>query len=499
MRWRSSRCRRLRRGLVDCASAGRSGRRAGRRARSSMACTTSITPPPSSITTSCSCRCGRSPATPSMPDCGAAASRIGSCSGSRSAWRCGRNISWWCWRRRWLCSCSSTAMRARRCHVRPLGRDRGRARGDGAAPPLARAKRFSPLCLCQRACRARARPDRPRPASAGVRARPIGLSAAGAADRRRAGVAAAQIKAPVAANADAFDRRIVTLLAFGPAATTVALSALTGRGTIAMWGYPLWLFLGLWIVLDARNAIEPVAPRPHRGAMGHRVRAVRDRLRRQLFAASRSTTVIARCSIPAIGSPTNSPAAFVPPPASRWSTSSAPCGMAARRPLRARAAAGADRRRPRRAPWIDLGDLRSKGAVVVWTGGDPAVIPVALRGIAGDAQVQPPFTLPFRRGGHILTVGWAILRPLPAFARAGKTRFGRVGKAKRAHASFDGLCSIAWARRPRWRRCGSIAIRAFAHPRRHAAAAPLRHGFDHARDPRRRSPRSRARSRSAGF
>src|SRR5204863_115303 len=63
---------------------------------------------------------------------------------------------------------------------------------------------------------------------------------------------------PGAAKADAFDRRIVTLLAFGPAATTVALSALTGRGAIAMWGYPLWLFLGLWIVLYARAAIEPV-------------------------------------------------------------------------------------------------------------------------------------------------------------------------------------------------------------------------------------------------
>jgi hypothetical protein len=73
---------------------------------------------------------------------------------------------------------------------------------------------------------------------------------------------------------------------------------------------------------------------------------------------------------------------------------------------------------PRRAPWIDLGDLRTKGAVVVWTGSDPAVMPLALRGIAGDAQVQPPFTLPFRRGDQVLTVGWAILRPLPAFARA---------------------------------------------------------------------------------
>jgi hypothetical protein len=54
--------------------------------------------------------------------------------------------------------------------------------------------------------------------------------------------------------------------------------------------------------------------------------------------------------------------------------------------------------------------------VVVWTDGDPAVIPVGLRAIAGDAQVQPSFTLPFRRGDHVLTVGWAILRPQPAFA-----------------------------------------------------------------------------------
>ena len=71
---------------------------------------------------------------------------------------------------------------------------------------------------------------------------------------------------------------------------------------------------------------------------------------------------------------------------------------------------------PRRAPWIDLGDLRSKGGVVLWTDGDPNVMPVAYRSLAGDAQVQPPFRLQFRRGGRELTVGWAILRPQPAFA-----------------------------------------------------------------------------------
>jgi hypothetical protein len=80
---------------------------------------------------------------------------------------------------------------------------------------------------------------------------------------------------------------------------------------------------------------------------------------------------------------------------------------------------------PRRAPWIDLGDLRSKGAVVVWTcgenirsscDGDLRAMPPPFRGIAADALVQPPFTLPFLRGDMVLHVGWAILPPSPSFA-----------------------------------------------------------------------------------
>jgi Dolichyl-phosphate-mannose-protein mannosyltransferase len=224
-------------------------------------------------------------------------------------------------------------------------------------------------------------------------------------------------KAPVAAAADAFDRRIVTLLAFGPALTTTALSALSGRGTVAMWGYPLWLFLGLWIVLAARNAIEP-ARLARIGAVwaavfvlfslafvtsyavlpgiDHRYRAV-------FFPGDRLADELARRFRAATGSPLTYVIGDM------WDGGNV---------------AHYAREQPRvlidgipsRAPWIDLGDLRTKGAVVVWTDGDPAIMPVGLRGIAGDAQVQPPFTLPFRRGGGTLTVGWAILRPHPAFA-----------------------------------------------------------------------------------
>jgi len=225
-------------------------------------------------------------------------------------------------------------------------------------------------------------------------------------------------KAPAAAAADAFDRRIVTLLALGPAAATIVLSAVSGRGTIAMWGYPLWLFLGLWIVLRAKTAIDDarlkrlvtvwaavfavfavvfVANYAVLPAFDHRYRAA-------FFPGDRLADELARRFRAATGRPLN----YVV--GSMWDAGNV-SHYAAERP---RVLIDGN---PRRAPWIDLGDLRSKGAVVVWTSGDPAVMPVGLRAVAGDAQVQPPFTLPFRRGDQVLTVGWAILRPQPAFAQ----------------------------------------------------------------------------------
>src|SRR4029453_3387418 len=61
---------------------------------------------------------------------------------------------------------------------------------------------------------------------------------------------------PARALADAFDLRIITLLAFGLIASVLALSAISGRGTVPMWGCPLWLFLGLWVVLVARSSLD---------------------------------------------------------------------------------------------------------------------------------------------------------------------------------------------------------------------------------------------------
>jgi hypothetical protein len=226
--------------------------------------------------------------------------------------------------------------------------------------------------------------------------------------------------APAAPSADAFDRRIVTLLAFGPMAAVLALAALSGRGTVAMWGYPLWLFLGLWIVLNARWAIEGarlarvaatwavvfaglgiafIANYAVLPNFDHRYRAVffpGADLGREISQRYRAVT--------------GKPIAFVI--GSMWDGGN----IEHYAPSHPRVLIDG---KPVRAPWIDLADLRARGAVVVWTAGDLHVIPPELRTVAADAAVQEPFLLHDLRGGNNTNVGWAILLPLPSFAGGG--------------------------------------------------------------------------------
>jgi 4-amino-4-deoxy-L-arabinose transferase-like glycosyltransferase len=211
---------------------------------------------------------------------------------------------------------------------------------------------------------------------------------------------------------DAFDRRIVTLLAFGPAATLLAGAALSGRGLITMWGYPLWLFLGLWIVMIAPTALDRVravriacvwgvvatiyalvfvvqyALLPH---FDHRYRASvfpGDRLGAQIADGFRAAT--------------GRPLAYVI--ASMWLGGNV-SHYAADHPRTLIDG------KPERAPWIDLADLHARGAVVIWTDGDRTTLPAAYAAIAADAVVQPAFTLPMRWGRGDMTFGWAIVKP----------------------------------------------------------------------------------------
>jgi 4-amino-4-deoxy-L-arabinose transferase-like glycosyltransferase len=214
------------------------------------------------------------------------------------------------------------------------------------------------------------------------------------------------------AAADAYDRRIVTVLAFGPAVTLLALSLATGRALIAMWGYPLWLFLGLWIVLIWGRAIDRARLTRITTiwavvfvgfALAFIVNyAVLPRYDGRYRAAHYPGEQLAAEMSTRFRAATGRPLAYVV--SDMWVGGNV--GHYA--PERPRVLIDAD---PRRAPWIDLADLKRRGAIVVWTSGDPQTLPPAWRAIAADAQTQPPLRLPFRSGAGTLAVGWAILRP----------------------------------------------------------------------------------------
>jgi len=215
-----------------------------------------------------------------------------------------------------------------------------------------------------------------------------------------------------AAKVDAFDRRIVTLLAFGPAATLIALSAVTGRGLVAMWGYPLWLFLGLWIVIMAgaeidRRRLARIVAVWAVVLVGLGVAFTMDytalpkidhRYRAAFFPGDRLAAQIAERFRAATGAPLR----YVV--ANMWVGGNV-----------AHYAGGGPQvlidGNPRRAPWIDLADLKARGAAVVWVVGDRTRVPEEYRAVAPGAQVGAPFTLPARNDIGEVEVGWAILPP----------------------------------------------------------------------------------------
>jgi 4-amino-4-deoxy-L-arabinose transferase-like glycosyltransferase len=212
--------------------------------------------------------------------------------------------------------------------------------------------------------------------------------------------------------ADAFDRRIVTLLAFGPGLAMIALTAASGRGTFAMWGYPLWLYVGLWIVMTARAPFDTARLRhlvAHWGLVfavfalvfianysvlpyfDHRYRAVffpGDKLGETLTARFHAAT--GRKLSYVIGT--------------MWDGGNL-------------AHYSADQPQvlidglPQRAPWLDLNDIHKQGAIVVWTEHDPKEMPGQLAAVAPGAEIGTPFDLPMRRGTGAVHIGWAVLKP----------------------------------------------------------------------------------------
>jgi hypothetical protein len=214
------------------------------------------------------------------------------------------------------------------------------------------------------------------------------------------------------AAADAFDPRIVTVLAFGPGLVMIFLTALSGRGTVAMWGFPLWLYVGLWVVL----ALRPVLNRP-RLARVVTAWGIAFALFAGVFAANYSVLPLIDHRYRAVFYPGDALAASLTQRFHDLTGTKLRYVVGSMWDGGNLAHYSADQPHvlidglPRRATWIDLADLRRKGAIVVWTGGGTAHMPAEFADIAGNAEVGAPFELPMRRGAGTLHVGWALLKP----------------------------------------------------------------------------------------
>jgi hypothetical protein len=223
---------------------------------------------------------------------------------------------------------------------------------------------------------------------------------------------------PAARQPDAFDRAYILVLAAGPLAFTLALSALTGLGAREDWGTPMLCFVGLLGVTLIAPAIDRQGLRRF-WAMAIAmsvgvlvtvvaVQQVIDPYRRQpgtYFFPGRTfaTGVTEGWRAMTNGAPL------------RYVIGSSYVGgnVAYYAPDRPSLYIEAD---PWMSPWIDEDKLRRTGAVIVWqiASGRPDAPPAGFAARFPAAIVQTPIT----EGGAWprftpITLGWALLPPQP--------------------------------------------------------------------------------------
>jgi hypothetical protein len=215
-------------------------------------------------------------------------------------------------------------------------------------------------------------------------------------------------------NVDAFSRRIVTLLTFGPFALLLAASAVTGGKLIGMWGYPLWLFLGLWLVLRIGPVTEPRrfirlgwtwAAATLVYVIAFVIYMAVDPLTRPTYRAELFPgKAVAQALAGRFKQETGEPVAYVIAPMYFGGNVSHYAREAPRTVIDGDL---------RRVPWIDPADLRRRGALVMWVESDPNRVPEPYRALAGDAVPRQPLQFPAILGKGVHTIGWTIVPPKP--------------------------------------------------------------------------------------
>jgi hypothetical protein len=221
--------------------------------------------------------------------------------------------------------------------------------------------------------------------------------------------------APAPDDKAAFARRYVTMLALGPFAVTTLVALVLGRLPVAMWGYPLWSFAPLAVLMwsaplsDVRlrafagTALAILVAIPVIYAAVELFEpAVRDRPKATEFPGRLVADTVTR----AFRARTGLPLVYVG--GDEFITNNVAVYSSDRPHVVVHG-------QPALSPWVDLDDLRRRGSVVVWGEGEIGVPPARFATAFPGAQLQPPLVVPRQTRFPVrpVRVNYAIVPPRP--------------------------------------------------------------------------------------
>jgi 4-amino-4-deoxy-L-arabinose transferase-like glycosyltransferase len=232
----------------------------------------------------------------------------------------------------------------------------------------------------------------------------------------------------------AFNRRYVGALALGPFAVTTVIAAVLGRQAIAMWGYPLWSFMPLAILLFWPPALEAARLRRFAAAalavliafpIGFAIAElgepfIRDRSKATQFPGRLLAETITRQWRERTGTPLTYVGGAVVlahgigprtlPAAGQFAANNVAVYSPDRPHVIVNGQLGL-------SPWIDVADLERRGAVLVWQPQEKG-LPENIRRQFPRAELQPPLTLArhtlYPRRGVLVYYAFIPPRPAPA-------------------------------------------------------------------------------------
>jgi len=197
-----------------------------------------------------------------------------------------------------------------------------------------------------------------------------------------------------AAEVATFNRRYVAMLALGPFLVTTVVAALLGRLAIAMWGYPLWSFAPLALLLWLRPIEQPRRRRHFAACTLATLIAfpviyvvtelgepfLRYRPKATQFPGHAMAEVITRAWHERFGTP------LVYAGGTEFVVNNLAVYSSDRPHVLPHGS-------PKLAPWVDMSDLARRGVVLVWEETHLSAQPEEWRETFGPLNIEPPVVL----------------------------------------------------------------------------------------------------------